>query len=74
MYVKKGIRTNELNYLKGISVEKEYELSATKLADYGYVIVCIHRAPDRKFWSFFKTLQLTTQIAQSKRTKLMCGD
>ena len=53
LYVKKGISTKELNCLKGISVEKDFELSATELVDYGYIIVCIYRAPDSKFWSFF---------------------
>ena len=53
IYVKKGIRTKELNCLKGISVEKESELSATELVDYGYIIICIYRAPDSKFCTFF---------------------
>ena len=43
----------ELNCFKGISVEKECEMSVTELVDYGYIIVCIYRSPDSKFWTFF---------------------
>ena len=56
-------------------MEKEFEMFVTELAEYGYIIVCIHRSPDSKFWTFFKTLELTIQKAQSKRNKLLtCGD
>ena len=41
IYVKKGIRTKELNCFTGISVEKEFEMSATELVDFGFIIVCI---------------------------------
>lgn len=72
---KKGIRTKELNCFTGISVEKEFEMSVTELVDFGFIIVCIYRPPDSNFWTFFKTLELTIQIAQSKEKKLlMCGD
>ena len=71
IYVKKGIRTKELNCFKGISVEKEFEMSVIELVDYG----CIYRSQDSKFWTFFNTLELRIQIAQAKRKKLlMCGD
>ena len=73
--VKKGIRTKELNCFKGISAEKDFEMSVIELVDYGYITVRIYRSPDSKFWTFLKTLELTIQIAQSKRKKLlMCGD
>ena len=52
IYVKNGIRTKELNYLKGIS-DKEFEMSVTELVDYGFIIVCIYRSPDSNFWTFF---------------------
>jgi hypothetical protein len=46
IYVKKkGIRTKELKCFKGISAEKELEMSVTELVDYGYTNVCISRSP-----------------------------
>ena len=75
IYVKKGIRTKELNCFKGIGAEKEFEMSVIELVDYGCIIVCIYRSPDSNFWTFFKTLELTIQIAKVKRKKLLiCGD
>jgi len=72
---KKGIRTKKLNWFKGIGAEKEFEMSVIELGDFGYIIACIYRSPDSKFWTFFKTLELTIQIEQAKRKKLlMCGD
>jgi hypothetical protein len=54
IYVKNGIRTRELNYLKDWDVEKESEMSATELADYEAIILCIYRPPDSYFQIFFK--------------------
>jgi len=54
IYVKNGIRTKELNCLKGIREEKEFEMSVTELVDCGFIIVCIYRSPDSKFWPFLK--------------------
>jgi hypothetical protein len=34
-------------------VEKEFEMPVTELVDHGYVIVCIYRSPDSKFWIYF---------------------
>jgi hypothetical protein len=56
-------------------MEKDFEMSVTELAGYGYIIVCTYRSPDSKFWTFLKTLELIMQIAQSKnKTLLLCGD
>jgi hypothetical protein len=41
IYVKNGIRTRELNYLKDWNEEKESEMSATELADYEAIILSI---------------------------------
>jgi hypothetical protein len=37
IYVKKSICTKELNCFQGISMEKDFEMSATELVDYGYI-------------------------------------
>ena len=67
IYWKKGIRTKKLNCFKRIGAEKECEISVIELVDYGYSIVCIYRSPDSKFFTSFKTLELTIQIAQAER-------
>jgi len=53
----------ELNCFKGTSAEKEFEMSVIELVECGYIIVCTYRSPDSNFWTFFKTLELTIQIA-----------
>ena len=56
IYVRKNISTKNLICIQHISVEKDFEVSAIELVDYDYFIVCIYRAPDGKFWTFFKNL------------------
>jgi len=46
-------------------------MSVIELGDYGYIIVCIYRSPDSKFWNFIKTLELTMQLAK-KKTSYIC--
>jgi len=48
---------NNLNCFQNISAE-DFEVSANKLVDYDYIIVCIYRSPDGNFWTFLKTLNL----------------
>lgn len=66
IYVKNGTRTRELNYLKDLNEEKEFEMSATELVDYGFIILCIYRPPDSNFQNFLKILQ---SIMQKKIVK-----
>ena len=54
VYVVKGIWTNELKVIKGIIVEKEFEMSVTELVDYGYIVVFIYRSPITNFGLFLK--------------------
>jgi len=54
IYVIKVIRAKELNCFKSIGAEKEFEMYVIELGDYGYIIVCIYRSPDSKFWTFLK--------------------
>ena len=42
----------ELNYLKDLNEEKEFEMSATELIDYGFIVLCIYRPPDSNFQTF----------------------
>jgi exonuclease III len=75
IYVKKRIYTKELSCFQGVSIEKNFEMSATELVDYGYIIVCIYRSPDSNFWIFLKNLELIIQIVHARNKKLLvCGD
>jgi hypothetical protein len=56
MYVKKRICTKELNCFQDISMEKDFEMSATELVDYGCIIVCSYVSPDSNLWIFLKNL------------------
>ena len=49
-------------------------MSMTELVDYGYIIVCIYRSPDRNFWIFLKKLELIMQKIQSRNKKLLLCD
>jgi hypothetical protein len=49
IYVVKNICTNNLNFFQDISADKDFEVSATELVDYSYIIVCIYRSPDGNF-------------------------
>jgi len=65
--VKKGIMTKELNCFKGISAEKEFEMSVIELVDYGYIIVYIYRSPDNKLWTFFLNTTISNSDSTSKK-------
>jgi hypothetical protein len=43
-----------LNCFQDISAEKDFEVSATELVDYNYIIVCIYRSHDGNFCIFLK--------------------
>ena len=58
VYMWKNIYTKELNCFQGISMEKDFEVSAIDLLDLKYNIVCISRSPDSDIWIFFKNLEI----------------
>jgi hypothetical protein len=72
LYVKKRICTKELNCIQGISMEKDSEMSAIELVDYGYIIICLYRSPDSNFWIFIKNLELIIQSTVKKKL-FLCG-
>jgi hypothetical protein len=41
IYVKHHVQTKEINYLKGITKEKDFEMSAVEILDYKLIIVCV---------------------------------
>jgi len=75
IYAKKNIHTKDVNYLQGMSVEKDFEMSVSEVVTHGYIVVCIYRSPDGNFRVFLNNLELIIQKIQSKRKKiLLCGD
>jgi hypothetical protein len=52
-------------------MEKDFEMSMTKLVDYGYIVVCIYRSPDGNLWIFLKNLELIMWKIQSRNKKLL---
>jgi hypothetical protein len=75
IYVKNNISTKEVNFLQGISVEKDFEMSVSEVVTYDYIIVCIYRSPDGNFRVFLKNLELVIEKIQAKSRKLLlCGD
>jgi hypothetical protein len=71
IYVKKNISTKDVNYLQGISLEKDYEKSVSEVVTHGYIVVCIYRSPDENFRIFLKNLEYVIQKIQSKRKKIL---
>ena len=64
-----------MNYLQGMSVAKDFEMSVSEVVTYGYIVVCIYRSPDGNFGVFLNNLELIIQKIQSKRKKIiLCGD
>ena len=41
IYVKHYLQTKEVNYIKGISKEKDFEMTAVEIPDYDLVVVCV---------------------------------
>jgi hypothetical protein len=75
IYVGKNFCTKNLNCFKNISAKKDFEVSATELVDYDYIIGCIYRSPDGNFWIFLKNLDYILHTIQSRNKKpLLCGD
>ena len=56
IYVNKNISTEEVNYLQGISPEKDFEMSVSEVVTYGYVVICIYRSPDSNYRVFLKKI------------------
>jgi hypothetical protein len=75
IFIKKGVTTKELNFLKELGEEKNFELSVIELIRYKVIIICIYRSPDGKIDTFFNKLELVIQKLMGKRkTLILCGD
>jgi hypothetical protein len=41
IYFKRHVQTKEINYLRGINKEKDFEMTAVEILDYKLIIVCV---------------------------------
>jgi exonuclease III len=75
VYVKKEIRTKELNDLEYLGEVKNFELSITELIDYKIILICIYRSPNGKFEVFLNRLEIVFQKLHNKKKRLiLSGD
>jgi exonuclease III len=75
IYVKHYLQTKEVNYIKGISKEKDFEMTAVEIPDYDLIVVCVYRSPDGDFSIFLRSLESVIQKVQvRKRRLILCGD
>jgi exonuclease III len=75
IYVKHHVQPKEINYLKGISKEKDFEMTAVEMLDYKLIIVCVYRSPDGDFSTFLRSLESAIQKVQARNKRLIrCGD
>jgi exonuclease III len=75
IYVKKEIRTKELNDLEYFGEVKNFELSITELGDYKIILICIYRSPNGKFEVFLNRLEIVIQKLQNTKKRLiLSGD
>jgi hypothetical protein len=64
-----------VNYIKGISKEKDFEMSAVEILDFDLIVVCVYRSPDGDFSIFIRNLELVIQkVKVSKKRLILCGD
>ena len=71
------MQTKEIIYLKGISKEKEFEMTALEILDRKLitVCVCVYRSPDDDFATFLRSLQSVILKMQARNKLLIsCGD
>jgi hypothetical protein len=75
IYVRQHLKTRDLNYIQGISKEKDFEISAVEIVNYILTVVCVYRSPDGDFSIFLKNLELVIQKTKvRKRRLILCGD
>jgi hypothetical protein len=73
--VKYHMQTKEINYQKGISKEKDFEMTAVEILDYKLIIMCEYRSPDGDFSTFLRSLKSVIQKVQARNKWLnLCGD
>jgi hypothetical protein len=71
IYVKKEIRTKELNDLEYLGEIKNFELSITELINYKIILICVYRSPSGKFEVFLNRLEILIQKLHNKKKRLI---
>jgi hypothetical protein len=71
IYVKKEIRTKELNDMEYLSEVKNFELSIIELIDYKIILICIYRSPTGNFEVFLNASEFVIQKLHNKKKRLI---
>jgi exonuclease III len=79
IYVKHYLQTREVNYIKGISKEKDFEMSAVGIMDNDLIVVCVYRCMYRStngdLYIFLSSLESVIQKVKVRKKQLIrCGD
>jgi hypothetical protein len=75
IFVINETRAKEVNYLKDLAHEINFELSAVELMDLKTVVVCIYRSPDGDYEEFLQNLEVVIYRVQASQKRLiLCGD
>jgi exonuclease III len=75
IYVKNYLQTREVNYIKEIGKEKDFEMSAVEILDYDLIFVCVYRSSDGDFSIFIRNLESVIQkVKVRKKQLILCGD
>ena len=69
------MKTTAINYLKGISKEKDFEMTAVEILDYKLIILYMYRSRDGDFSTFLRSLESVIQKVQARNKWLiLCSD
>ena len=52
IFIRNILHTNDVDYLKELGSENNFELSAVEIIDFNFIVVCIYRSPNGKFDEF----------------------
>jgi hypothetical protein len=67
IYVKNYLQTREVNYIKGISKEKDFEMSAVEILHYDLIVACVSRSPDGDFFHILKKPRISDSRSGSEK-------
>nr|CAH7732166.1 unnamed protein product [Callosobruchus chinensis] len=79
IYVKSGLEYSDLNYIKDLSIDKQFECSGIKVRtkDYPLVIVSLYRSPEGDFNVFLEKFDALLNLLSLKCKHykvVICGD
>ena len=57
IFAKNILHTNDIDYLKELGSENNFEVSAVEIKYFNFIVVCIYRSPNGKFDEFLHELE-----------------